>query len=503
MQVIKPDFTTSIVQVRAGEVIPDTMLHKLISENRSAIGLVVQDNKKLEVEKFATLSTIEKDFEAIKSIVTNTKKFQRMFCFSQFPAEFDEDEVQPWSIIKDSKGNRLLCVAVDGDLPGRSVDGDSEMLGTLNDYLGPKIEALYKLLGNDTKKLFAAMRDKTFGDDLLNIIGHRGHFFFMPVEGDVFAHGKEPELLPLNGSYSWGSASLAYGYTESVMASGTPAKAEITPPAPGVGRSKYASDIHTDENGIHNIPEKKAEPEPKPAADPPKADPKPVTDPIEKVAEDVVKGHMEAPPSNLHGKALKKWYRDMDPEGKLVQDWAKKPAVWIEHKTTVTALADLNQTAVANIQKVEQPKAVLPVVDGKTQAAGKEFIAKYLDGASNEVDNPLEMQKQEAQLAVFSELVLKGNLDQIERWKTSGVLAFIKAHPELAWLLVLELRADRIKRKQTMALGDKKLGELAGTADVTKTQPPALPQTTETQPSPAPAPAAPAEQPEVRKSKYA
>lgn len=501
MQVIKPDFTTSIVHVRAGEVIPDTMLHKLISENRSAIGFVVQDNKKLEVEKFATLSTIEKDFEAIKSIVTNTKKFQRMFCFSQFPAEFDEDEVQPWSIIKDSKGNRLLCVAVDGDLPGRSVDGDSEMLGTLNDYLGPKIESLYKLLGNDTKKLYTAMKDKSFGDDLLNIIGHRGHFFFMPVEGDVFAHGKEPELLPLNGTYGWGSASLAYGYTESVMASGTPAKVEITPPAPGVGRSKYASDIHTDQNGIHSLPDKVVEPEPKPAVDPPKADPKPATDPIEKVAEDVVKGHMEAPPANLHGKPLKKWYRGMDPGGKLTLDWAKRPSVWVEHKTTVNNLADLNQTAVGNIQRVEQPKVVLPVVDGKTQSAGKEFIAKYLDGASNEVDNPLEMQKQEAQLAVFSELCLKGKLDQIERWKTSGVLAFIKAHPELAWLLLLELRADRIKRKQTMALGDKKLGELTGTAGTEEplkvpspAAPPALPPST---------PSAPTEQPEVRKSKYA
>lgn len=489
MQNAKPDYTTSIVTVKAGQTIPDTFLQKLIAENRSAIGFVIQD-KKLEVEKFpdagGTLGTVDKVFADMKDILKNTVKFQRMFCFQNFPLEYDEDERQPWTIIKDSKGSPMLVVALEGDLPGRDIDGSSEMLGTINEYLGPKIEALFTLVGNDPKKLYAALKDqKGFGADLMNLIGHRAVFAFMPTEGDIFAHGKNE----IGGHFSWGTASLAYDYTESAIAAATPLPAADAPK-----RSKYASSetIATDDNGIHTLPPK----EPKVEPIIPKVDPKPSTDPVKNAADAAADGHWETPPANLHGKNLKKWYRQMDPAGELIPDWNKKPRVFVKHKTTVTSLAELSQTALATVQKVEQPVAVLPVIDGKQQAAAKEFIAKFLDGASNQTDNPLELQKQEAQLAVFSELCLKGSLDDIERWKTSAIAAFCKSHPEAAWLLIIELRRDRMNRKQLALAGDKKVVELVGTHVPTKvTEPAASPALT---PSPETAPA-----PVHKKSKYA
>lgn len=503
MQINKPKYTTSIVSVRAGETIPDTFLHKLLEENRSAVGFVVQD-KKLEVEKFATLADTAKEVENLKDVLGNTKKFQRMFIFHAFPPEYDEDEIQPWTIIKDSKGNPLLVVAVEGDLPGKDVDGSSEMLGTINEYLGPKIESLFTLVGNDPKKLYAALKDQAgFGADLMNIIGHRAHFYFMPAEGDVFAHGREPEVLPLAGAFSWGSASNAYGYTESAIAAATVVAAA---PEPTVRKSKYASadpepGPKVDDNGIHHI--KPAEP--KPAVVIPKVVPTPSADPAKIAADTTVEMTEWTPPANLHGKKLKQAYRGVN-GGVLPSDWERRPKIMIAvKKGPIKDLKDLAHTAVGNLPasqvlKVEPAKVenVLPVMDGKQQGAIKEWIKKYLDGSSNSIANPLELQKQEAQLAVFSELCLKNGLDEIETWPTSVVAAFCKAFPDGAWLLILELRRDRIARKQMGKLGDVKLSDLTGTEHAAPAAPPALiPNPTPT--SPAPAPAAPVH----RKSKYA
>lgn len=503
MQINKPKYTTSLVSVKAGETIPKTFLHKLLEENRSAIGFVVQDGKKLEVEKFAQLADIEKEMANIEDILSNTKKHQRLFIFHSFPAEYDEDEIQPWTIIKSSKGDPLLVVAIEGDLPGKDDDGSSEMLGTINNYLGPKIESLFTLVGNDPKKLYAALKDQAaFGADLMNIIGHRGHFMFMPAEGDIFAHGKESdEANPLAGTFSWGSASNAYGYTESAIEAATPAAAEPAP-APAVKRSKYASaeepekPTKVDDNGIHHI-------EPKVTPEVPKVTPTPKADPIEKVAQAVVQTTDWSPPKNLHGKALKKAYRGVN-NGVLPANWEQRPTIKIAgNQAPLKDLKDIGQASVAAITnptpaaKVEN---VLPVMDGKQQAEIKEWIKKFVDASSNKIDNPLDLQRQEAQLAVFSELCLKAGLDEIETWPTSVMAAFCKTYPEGAWLLILELRKDRIARKQMAALGDKKLGELTQ-EHVKPATPTTLPASTpnSTPTSPAPVHVAPVH----KKSKYA
>lgn len=480
---VKPNHTVSIVVVKANEDIPDTFLHVLCKENPSAAGFAIQVNGKIEVEKFPDLRgrTIDDNYATMRKIITNSKKHQRMFCFHAFPPEFDETECQPWIIVKDSKGSPIIVVALEGDLPGLETDdGDSEMLGALIKEVGPKIEALYNLTGNDPKKLYAALKDQTlFGNDMLKLIGHRAIFAFMPTEGDVFSHGKNE----IGGNFSWGSASMAYDYTESAIEAATiePAAPEPEP----VKKSKWEDDepakpITTDpKTGVHTVGGTtfvKVE-EPKPVVEVPKVTAPVVTDPIQRAADGTGEGHWEHPPLNMHGKPLKKWYRDMDAKlkgekkGDLRPDWSQKPAVWIAHKTELKALADLSQTALAAVQQVEQPQ--LPVIDGALQAKGVEFLKKYLDGSSNVIPNPLELQKQEAKLALFSELCRP--LDDMERLTTTRLLELIETMPKLAWLYLIEMRRDRMNRKQLARQGELKLGELTGTEKPEIAEPAAKP----------------------------
>lgn len=463
----KPLHTVSIVPVKANETIPPTLLHKLLTENRSWLGFVVRETGQIVVEKYDDIGkdTVENHVKEFTGILDNTKSFPRMFCFGSFPEKFDSDEVQPWTVIKDSKGNPMLVVAMEGDFPGRGIEGLSEFYGLMNEYLGPKIESMYNLLGNDPEKLFNYLRSDTFAADLKNVYSHRAVFAFMPMTGEPFSHGQNE----LGGKYSWGAASNVYGYTESAQEAATPAKVE----AP-VKRSKYSSDA----------PEKPVE-VPKVIPEVPKADPKVETDPVKVAADATAEGRYEDIPKNLHGKRKKSYIRGLM-GGELPANWDNMTRVFVKHETTVKSLSDLAHTAIG--QTVKEPAAVVPVISGAQQAAVVDFIKKHLDGNSNVIANPLELQKQESKFPVFTELA-GVTLEEVDMWPITAKKAFVTSHPEAAWLLLIQYGSER--RKNT------KLGDLVGTGNGktdTTVQPESL----------ALIPSKPVEEaPPIRKSKYA
>lgn len=457
----KPAFTMSIVQVLPNETIPEGLLLKLHSENQSAMGFVVQDSDGLVVEKFDEMDPVEDEVKETRGILETTKKFHRMFCFGSFPEKFDAGETQPWVILKNSKGEPVLVVACEGDFPGHTSEGHSEFYTLVHEYLGPKIESMYKLLGNDPKKLAEFLKSEDFHKDLNNTFAHRAVFAFMLPEGEPFAYGKND----IGGEFSWGKASNIYGYSESAQQAATPAEEPKK-------RSRYSAEP----DGPFRVPGT----EPKPVIEVPRADP--VKDPIKEAADKVAKGHWVEIPKQLHGKRKKAFIRAAtatpdNPKGDLDPAWDNMTRVWVEHQTTVNSLADLDKTAAGAAvkdMKADAPEPVkataeraIPIISGAEQTQVTAFIKKYLDGNSNRVENPLEIQKSEAKLPVLTELAgLAEGLDYFDTCTASVLKTLITERPESAWLLMLEYRSDRRKRKQLQALGDKKLSDLTGTEEV-------------------------------------
>lgn len=487
----KPAYSMSIVTVKPNETVPDALLIKLFSENRSAMGLVVRDGTSIDVEKFTEMDSVEDEVQEMRGILNKTLPHYRQINLHALPEKFDKSEVQPWIILKDSKGQPILLVSCEGDFSKHTKEGQSEFFTLVNDYLGPKIEGLYKMVGNDPKKLMDYLRSKEFATDLEQVYGHRGVFEFMPSEGEPFAHGKNE----LGLEATWGRASNVYGYTETVIEAGT---AEVKPEEKPK-RSKYASD----------------EPAPRvePVAIPPKADP-PKDKPIEKVATELPKKIRQDIPRNLHGKRKKSYIRDLYLKHTgteiLPDNWDAMTYVELEMQTTVKSLADLDKTAVGNVKDMKGDAPVLksnvsenmpvPVISGAEQAAVNAFIKKYLDGNSNRVENPLEIQKIEAKLPVFTEVAGQAEgLDFFDSVRSDILKNLVEERPQSAWLLILEYRADRRKRKALMLQGDKKLSDLAGTdapLEPGKTAPV----------SPEPGTVSPTKElevPEVKKSRYA
>lgn len=519
MNTAKPEFTSAIGRTKSGESFPETLLAKLVAENKSGFGFAIKQGDKLEVEKFPRLEEKDKLLTSgslLINIMENTKKFPVMFTFHDIQsAEYDEDEIQPYTVLKDSKNQPLLCVCVEGDFPNfaNNEEGFSEAYCLVNEWLGPKIEGMYKLLGNSPQKLVEYLRTEQFASDFNQVIGHRGCLAFMPVHGDQFI--LEKNEIGLEGS--WGSVSNAYGYTESAVAAATAEPAPATAPAPVPAerkRSKYA-DAPTAPAAA-----------PKPTATPPKADKVPAKDPVDKVVEQIVEEveieeEVEwSPPMAVHGKDLKALYRAT--AGFLPKDWKQRPKLKIKIKKKVKSMEGLAATKVgmaANGSTVQpQPKDMrqpaptavvltMPIISGDLQKKAAAHIEKHLGDGSAVIADPLKAQSEEEALAKFSELVLKSNnIKDIFRWPTSYVFAFGKENPEAFALGFIEIRGLLRRFFDLEKNGDRTLKDLVGSL---------LPKATAEQvqvpspvpgPAPAPVPAQPVAQPAVverKRSKYA
>lgn len=493
LKVQKPNVSASIANVFANETIPGAFLQKLVSENRSAFGFAVRlPDGKIDVEKFFKddVKDAEKMFKDLTQILDNTKKQPLMLSMHDFRNEFDEDEVMPLSILRDSKNNPILCLAAEGDFPAYTgkfpeypeTEGFSEAYKFVYTWLGPKIEQVYSMVGNDLTKTVAYLKSEQFKKDFAAQIGHRASIHFMPSQGDPFVIEKND----IGIDATWGNASNAYGYTESAIAAATPEPAKAEAPKPRT--SKYA-DSPT-EPAAPAAPA--AAPPPVPQNNPP---PVPAT-PTDKVADEITWIDW-TPPANLQGKALKEAYRSVN-NGQLPDDWDKRPTIKIKATNVVKSLKDLDKTAAGTTNGQRPTIYSLPVINGDKLKKMNEYVKKNLGDGSAPITDPTAIQLEIGKVPLFTNLCPHvKDIREIFHWRRGFLHAFVKEHPESATLAIAEALKELIAAE-----------ELLGKATAPQTQTgtePAKPSETgpSVNPAPAvtPAPATPAEQP--KKSKYA
>lgn len=469
MSIPRPEYMSSITVLFPGQRLPDTLMHKLIAENTSAFGMAVRTDKEISIEKFGKLDMRdpEQQFEMLKKIDGNVSKFARMYCFHSFPTEFDEDEIQPFEVIKDSKGKAILVVAIEGDFPKFAGGEYSESYHLLYDWLGSELQGIYQLAGNSPSKLFDYAKGPQFKFNFEQIIGHRGFLGFLPNVGEAFALEKNE----LGVSATWGQCSNAYGYTESAVAAATVEQKqveadtkleEVIPPAPK--KSKF--DTGDDFKG-HGTTAPVA-PTPQPDKIPQVIPPAPKT-PEERVAAKFVESVEErAPPANMHGKALKKWYQETS--GGLPKNWADRPTVSLKVKRSVPNEPAQESSTVAQTAAIPISGPTMPVISGDRMKEINEYTKKHLGDGSAVITDPTEANAIEDKLATWHELMAASGvkaLRDILQWKTEFVFANTRAHPDQAALCIIELRREVKRLDQMLADADKKLGELAGTTKPT------------------------------------
>lgn len=465
----KPAYTSSVVQVKAGQVLPEELLKKLCSENKTAFGYAVRENGGIVVDKFQKVDLTDNLFQEVSSIMEGRKKFTSMFCFHDFPDNYDDDECQPFVALRDAKGNPILTVGIEGDFPqyiDTSPDKYSEPFMVMQNWLGPKVEDMFKLVGGSYQKLFDYLRSSQFSKDFANVIGHRGVLAFLPTIGEAFMIDKNQ----LGLSSEWGQASNVYGYTEAVQEAGTNEPVpEIAAPVPEPVKPKK-SRYSTESSGT-------AQPQPV-------VQPQPATLPVQQPKVDKpslieTEEEME-PPRGMSGKKLKQWYREM--EGLLREDWAQRPKIKVKVKRSVATQAPVTETAIGaalkaatlpkDMRSAQPPKPVgetLPIISGDMQKSANEFIKKHLGDGSAVIDDPVKANEDEQKLATFVQLMASSgvkSLDDLQKWRASFIFSFTKQYPETAALAIIEMRNTIRDLKKD---GAKTMGELTGTGGISTT----------------------------------
>lgn len=410
MTIAKPPFSGSIVQVKAGYQLPAALMAKLVSENPTCFGMAVRTKKALDVETFAKADMPAEFLSFLKEIDQNTKDHWRMYVFQNHSGEFDETETQPITIIRDSKSKEsMLVVATEGDYPKYTINGEgwSESFALIDGWLGPKIEDVYKLAGGSQQKLTEYLQNEQFRKDFSDQMEHRGAIGVMPLVGLPFMVEKNE----LGIQSEWGQCSNVYGYTEAVQETAT---VEERPASTVVRKtSKYASN---------------ADPTPlAPGSSPPAADPEVKKTPEEKVAASFTEvKETKTPPPNMHGKALKTWYRQWSAD--LPKNWADRPSVEVTVKRSSPGPSHVETETAASIMAKAATGAgeTLPIISKDELASINAFIKKHIGDGSAVIDDPVRAAEDEARLATFHELTAGSGVKSIKdvlRWRTSFIFA--------------------------------------------------------------------------------
>ena len=198
--------TRTIVTVNQGKTIPNEYLELVRKKCPSTFGFAIQlPDGTLVCESHPNMPDI-KDFEVLQAGV-NDKKGRLMMVFSNFPGNFEEDDIQPWKLEIDDKPALLMCC--EGDFPDFDADkAHSNEYNLFDEIVFPRLAKAYTDSGEDLDKFYDILADVTFSKTLNKQYANRGVFCLMPTKGEIISHGHNE----IGGTYPWGTVSVNHGY---------------------------------------------------------------------------------------------------------------------------------------------------------------------------------------------------------------------------------------------------------------------------------------------------
>lgn len=453
---MRPSNLQTIITKNAGFAIPDALFEAILKHKPTAFGFVVQTKDEglaIEREDGEGLT-----LDQLKEFNRHAFDHQAMMYFGELSKGYNVEDIQPFTL-HDGEDKPFLAIGVEGDFPKFSENnGRTDEANLVSKILVPTLLDICETLDGDLAKIMMKIAKPLFNDLFLAQTGHRGSLIIVPHEGDIVSLGKNE----LGETYDWGSTTQKHGFDdvaqEPVKEPETKRSRFWSKAVAGASAAMTITDhpkTETDKNGIHTV---------KDAATPGTASRASVPEVKETDKPVVVR-----PPNWCHkNEDRKAWYLLV--AGSVPQNWKKNIPVTVTLANLPKSLeemkamqaeklkADLkevkaNPTSTATLPapksgadikaaKVEIGKAEenLPIMDAKETERALDFVAKHLDGQSNQMPNPLEIQKMESKWPTLSDtLGIKPH--EMLNWPVSGLFALAKEHPKALALAMIEMRA--------------------------------------------------------------
>lgn len=411
-----------ILKINAGHLPPDDLVrHVLKKVQPNAFGFSVQSVEDGKPDLAISREGAGLEFDNIKTLCTNAKDHDIFVYLAKLPSSYNPDDIQPF-VINDGDNNPFISIYLEGDILGTPEEGHTEHYTYANGILIPKIAEWCEDFDGDLDKITAKLTGETFKKEFMMHVGHRAVLGIMPCDGDPIVISKndlgtEPE--------DWGWVSMRLGFGDKVA---EPVKVEAAAPkknkfswggtgkaaSPAAGTSVPVAGVTTDpKTGIHTVTGK---------------DGKPVQDAGSPMTQ-APKLAARPPAWCKSNNDVKMWYDICC--GIVHPQWKKRPAGTIvdEVAAKIDNLEDFNEytlrkklapkqtsgaagtppeaTAKADVKAITGAVGdkELPIIGPKDLEKVLEYVAKFIDGNSQVITDPKQMQAIEATLPNFAEAV--------------------------------------------------------------------------------------------------
>lgn len=415
-----------VVFKNKGSLIPNGYLKQVEATYDKAFGLAMLWDK--EIVSITTDDNLKASvFDVFDSQIQAEDEYKdipQLFYFAaNDTAKFQPEDLQPFTLLTDGD-KKLLVAFLEGDFPDYDhASAHIKEFYAVNEYLKPKIESLYELVGRDISKLLGQLKSGPNNHDILKAscnLGGRASVILFASNGEIVRIDSNKDF----GSYPWGWTTNTLGFKDGLQSK------EML-------QQKIATLIM-------------------PTREVAKTD---TTLPASVLLPKV------RPPQGLSNKSTKEWYRANNAEedaslrapanGILPMGWERRVPITIrkdrisKHPELVVLLNAANtsaapdgpkeggkDTAPHNLPIVEPWKETPYVIDPKELPKVVDYLEKLdLNNtpiSTEEMDNTEKKNKTLAELAGISS-------DDYLRWKPAVIPDLVTKYPQATQLLLRDL----------------------------------------------------------------
>lgn len=347
------------------QTIPKAYVDKILPTYKTCIGYAVPTEKGT-IEVFQSNGTVE-DYSGVAEVMKDNPRITT-FYFGLNDADFHEDDLQPFIILKNDEGQPIMVAFLEGDFSNfhQAESARSDEFFAVDEHLRDKITELYHENGKDMDKLIEKLDGASFRRDLQQVIVSRGHIVLMTGSGKTIVFNKNNKQ---GMEFPWGEVSNCLDYTEEKV------------PEAGVDKPKLKLKTKAPPFSTPSVPS------------------------VEKQKDTETK-HIPTeakfyPPQNRSGKDLKKWYRTHYQGHFCPNDWEKRPGIpesklaadsHLRVKKDLAALDTLKKTDTAIPASAGMTTEPVPLIGPEAKEAFKTNVLPNL----NEFLSPEELKAQES-----------------------------------------------------------------------------------------------------------
>lgn len=186
-------------------VIAEEFLTEVLGEYKSCSGAAFSDNDDLDVSRNAGPA----DLKMLEKIQEDFLDKRIVFYFGTHPEGSPEDEIQPFTILKDSNDDPVVVAFIDGEFPGfdKPASAHSSAFHYVNEHLIKIVHAAYANAGGDMDKLIENFGNMQFRENVKSQL-KRGAVVLMTYDGSAVAIPKSESIGDFDDF--WTSDKLGY-----------------------------------------------------------------------------------------------------------------------------------------------------------------------------------------------------------------------------------------------------------------------------------------------------